>query len=325
VLRKAAVEYALGSLGWVLRPRGNEGREKVAGVAAALGVALDEMWEWMGDKRYFPEGLGWKKGEAHGAEEEEWTVDGADDLLTVRAAEAVELPEGAGLRDVLSEMVGGDDDTLSEGEKAEMASALEAGLPLTRGQRLGLAVALRGCGLAGRREVVRAVLDWVSPPDKQVEEIWEVREEWITVPAGAVWGAATVAVPVGNKKIGRARLVVTGRDGAVILVRNYCLVKTVEARKDSVGLRVRRLVPVARFAKEHVLHQFALLASMVRQEGRTGKEWGALFGREGKAQEAIVSYHNKRMVRRIQGATGSKVGVRGLRNVDDPRRGKRVG
>lgn len=306
-MQGAAVDYA--------RHAGRTQGKSVREIAGELGVCVVRLSGWM-----------------RGAKEEEGRG-GEDDR-----GEEVELPAGGGamsfcpdfnrmadaaagdpLRDLLREEAG----VLEREEREQLAKALEAGEVLDRGQRLALAVALRGSDLVGQMELVRGVLDFVAPPDKQVRTIWERVETEVTVPAGAVWEMVPLDRPLEVERTHyrtlASHLLVAHSEGKVLWVRLFASVRRTRVRWGKNELwSVVYLRPVERFARDHVLHQFALLASMVRVDGRNGKDWGKLF--DMKSGKSITSYHRKKLVRKLQGEDGT-AGVRGVRTKPDPRKG----
>jgi len=283
-MRAAAVDYAR----YAMAERG-AGLEAIAG---ELQVGVAALSGWLEGKespveQYLPEVEG---------------VAGSDPLLDM-------LQEEAGV--------------LEREERELLAEALESGKALDRAQRVALAVALRGSDLAGRVELVRAVLDFVVPAERQIETIWERAETEVTVPRGTVVEVESLARPLPRGgRLGGQRLIAKTEAGKVLWVRLFADVRRTRWRYGSGGasLAVVYLRPVERFARDHVLHQFALLASMVREDGRTGKQWGELF--QQKSGKAITSYHRKKLAEKLKGVDGH-AGVRGVRSKPDPRKGKK--
>ena len=308
-LRGAAVDYA--------RHEMRGGGVSVGKVAEVLGVCAAKLGAWIREAA----GEAGRPGVVEPGEEEELMGPAGG---SGRKARLEYFPDwdrsgawaGVAVSDPLRDLLREEDRVLEVADRSRLADALEAGVVLSQGQRLALAVALRGSDLAGRRELVRAVIDFVVPPDKQVETIWERVETEVVLPPGAVWTEESMEMPlpVGGR-LGGLRLVARS-EGRVLWVRFFAYVRRSRwtgAGKDAGGrerLAVVYLRPVARFAKDHVLHQFALLASMVREDGRTGKEWGELFGR--KSGKAIASYHRKKLAVKLKGEDGH-AGVRGVR------------
>ena len=334
-LRCAAVEWTLRQAGPA--PSGRAGAaatgwmEAVRGCAAQLeGVEAEVLAGWCRAAEYMPSGdvrFGAGGGRpddfAGGGGEEDGAERGS------RMAEGLaEVPEGAlpvMPPDPLEYLLAAECDVLHEEERKALAMALERGEPLRRDQRLALAVLLRGAEMASRRDVVRAVLDFIVPQDGSVTTIWEERVTMLTAPAGSVG----VQVPMGRKipgcasLLGGSMLVISEGDGTVWRVVPYSRLKRVgaSANGQKVLFTVRMLVPRESFARDHVLRQFALLASLVREETRNGQEWAQLFG----TTKADVSWTRKKLVKKVETATGSAVGWRQVRHKPDPRKGRKLG
>lgn len=347
-LKQSAVEYALRTCGDP-PPRSAAGetaaryRARLTACAVALGMEGDaQLWQWMHDPRIRPS---WDKGERHTAPHgrdgrpavllaEEFGQDTAA-ALDARAAALPEIAPGvlpSAAPDPLAALLEEEHGVLSERERAAMAAALERGDPLGRQERLALAMQLRGSCLATRREVVRAVLDYISPPgDGSVTHIWRAREIELPLPPGGSWEHLELRQSVvpewsggrnGGAKIGRTLLVIRDASGAVVRALPYTLVRRLRQRSGRSGpvLGAFRLQPEETFARDLVLRQFALLASMVRGDGRTGKGWARLFGET----KAATSYNRKRLDERVRADSGSAAGFRGLRAKPDPRKGRRL-
>lgn len=338
-LKKAAVEYVIQTLGEY--PRSEAARasyaERLGTVARQLGApSVKVLLEWVQNRKLQPPWENRKSLQTRQRTDRDGLAEFAtgdvqryDDTLSSLAATAVHVPAGAlpdAMRDPLEAMLAEEDGVLSQEEREEMARALETGVRLCKAERLALACLLRGSELAGRRETVRAVIDWIVPPDGEITEIWEARETIISAPLGSRFRYEPMRhVLMGYGEAGRCRLVIEScLRGALstVTVRPYCRVKNHETTRKSEQFGVRYLAPVKRFARDHVLYQFALLASLVRQEDRDGEEWGRLFGV--KSGKSLVSYHRKKLVDRIQQDTASKVGFRGVRHKPDPRKGTTI-
>jgi len=335
-LRQAAVEYTIQQIGELpARPSARPAYQlKLSPLADLLQVPAADLLLWLADKNHLPAyadrpSTTARQTAAHSplAAYETADVSSYDDALSALASSSLHIPPGAlpeSLRDPLSQLIAEEDGVLSNDERLELATLLESGSLLSKCERLALACLLRGSELAGRRETVRAVLDWIVPPDGgEITEIWEPCQTDLTAPLGSTYRYETLLHPLPSYgAAGRTRLIIETPAGATYRVIPYCRVKSTARTPLSQLFRVIRLRPVKRFAREHVLHQFALLASLVRQDERNGKEWADLFGV--KSGKALVSYHKKKLVQRIQTDTKSKVGFRNTRHKPDPRKGKKI-
>jgi hypothetical protein len=335
-LRQAAVEYTLQQIGELpARPSSRPAYQlKLAPIAARLQVAPADLLLWLADKSLLPAyadrpSTSQRQTAAHSplAAYETADVSSYDDALSTLASSSLHIPPGAlpdTLRDPLSQLIAEEDGVLSNDERLELATLLESGSLLSKCERLAIACLLRGSELAGRRETVRAVLDWIVPPNGgEVTEIWELSQTDLTAPLGSTYRYEPLLHPLpGYGETGRCRLIIETPAGATYRIIPYCRVKGTSRTARSQEIRISRLRPVKRFARDHVLHQFALLASLVRQDERNGKEWADLFGV--KSGKALVSYHKKKLVQRIQTATDSKVGFRNTRHKPDPRKGTKI-
>lgn len=321
-LRAAAVEWTLQRCGRPVGGRDGEGGVWLAAVGAAgreLGVAGEELARWCRDRKLVP--VEEYRGEECGGEE-----DGVARASRM-AGELAEVPDGAlprRVRDPLEELLAVECDVLHAEERRALAEALEAGEPLPRGQRLALAVLLRGSELASRRDTVRAVLDFIVPQGAETKTIWEERTTMLTAPAGALGRVVEMGrkIPGCASLLGGSMLVIEVA-GVVWRALPYARTKRVMLSPNGEGVvfTVRMMVPRETFARDHVLRQFALLASLVREDPRHGKEWGELF----RTTKADVSWTKKKLVRKIAEATGSGVGWRQVRHKPDPRKGKARG
>jgi hypothetical protein len=331
-LRQAAVEYTIQQIGELpARPSSRAAYQvKLGPIAAILQVSPADLLLWLADKNHLPAYADRSANQtaAHDplAAYELADVASYDDAISTLAASSPHIPAGAlpdALRDPLSQLIATEDGVLSNEERLELATLLESGALLSKCERLAIACLLRGSELAGRREIVRAVLDWIVPRDSEDKEIWEIHKTTIAAPIGSTYRYEPLLHPLGGwGETGRCRLIIETSAGIVFRVIPYCRVKTTRITPCSHVIDIRYLRPVKRFAREHVLHQFALLASFVRQEERNGKEWADLFGV--KSGKALVSYHKKKIVRKIQKDTKSKVGFRSERHKLDPRKGKKT-
>lgn len=338
-LRRACVEYALQRCPIILKRQNWRLTVTMEEIAQALGMpggkegpGAAELLAWCRDKKLRPSGAyAGEIGMGGESESEAESAEVREAALTLAAETAGNVAGGlagavpAAIPDPLTALLAEENDTLDKAEREEIARALDAGRGLTEGQRQALALLLRGSDFATRRDVVKALIDFIVPDSAELSRVWESRAGSLKLPAGGVVTAEPVTATVpGFPRLGAQRLVIRERSGRVVRVLLYA------AEKETVNgvLFFNRLVPVQCFDETGVGVRMALLSSWVRPSGKQQKGWAPLFNRGGQSwrgrgyTKAAVSFHAKGLQKKVREVTGGRDGMRGVRQ--KPQRNKGV-
>lgn len=320
-LRRACVEYALQR--YPLMGAGREARlcwTEVDAIGRSVGLGVDgapgvrELVKWCRDKRLRPSGAfaGEIGLEGEGGERETALALAVEAAENAAGGTAGAVP--AAIADPLTALLAEECDALSRAEREELARVLEGegAVKLDRGQRLALAVMLRGSDFATRRDVVKALIDFLAPDSAVLTRVWEMRGSKVKLPPGGTVTVEPVGTVVpGFPVIGAQRLVIRDAEGGAVKVLLYA-----RAEMEQEGtLWFKRLAPVQCFDEKGAGIRLALVSSWVRAEGRQLKEWGPLFG----VTKAAVSWHGKQMQEKLGR------GMRGQRQKPQANKGKKKG
>lgn len=301
----ATVEYAWREIGGPPDKRSgaaarSEWDKAAEGLSAAMKVPGGRrvLESWMRDEKNRPECT---RGSGPARDDD-------DETIIAREAAPSDLLEG-----LLKE----EDETLSEGERLELALALECGGEMCQAQRNALAVLLRGSAYATRAEILFAVVAFLVPEEDGLgrRRLWNRKRSSMRVPEGGAFShEAASVVLAGYPLIGSSVLVV--RDGAGVLVAARIFARAKGRRGDQ--LEYCQLVPSETFFSPLTSRRLAIMESLMHP-GRAseGKRMAKLFG----VSEPAVHYQRKGMVEKVKAATGSHVGFSGLRNVDQKNKG----
>lgn len=331
-LQDAAVEYCAERMpppGRVESVAGAEWRRRCAAkFAAELGVPAARLEEML--RRYkapvnvrLPDACGFVA-TAERDETGEWSdldpLGGVDARASARQNEAL---TGTGLmhepENALSALLAEEEWSLQAGERQELARVLEEGLPLSREQRQGLGLMLRGSGAAARADLARGLLLWLCP--QLAQPVYGVRREELVLRAPCRverWSASRVLATSHRALNGQHLRFIEDETGRA-RVYFYAACRERPARRQ--GTRCFEIRSLQTKGNAHddtgLRKNLTLLAAFVQHDTTTGVGWARTFGET----KAMVSVRRARITQLLNEGTGGKAHLPGMRHRPDPRKG----
>lgn len=301
----ATVEYAWREIGGPPDKRsGAAARSEWDRAAEGLSVAMKVpggrrvLESWMRDEKNRPECT---RGSGPARDDD-------DETIIAREAAPSDLLEG-----LLKE----EDDTLSEGERLELALALECGSEMCQAQRNALAVLLRGSAYATRAEILFAVVAFLVPEEDGLgrRRLWKATRSSAVVPEGGSYDHEKTSVTIaGHPVIGSSVLVIKDAEGKVVKARIFARANLFR----NGAVEYSHLLPSETFFSPLTSRRLAIMESLMHPtRSSEGKRMAKLFG----VSEPAVHYQRKGIVEKVKAVTGSHVGFSGLRNVDQKNKG----
>lgn len=303
--KKAAVEWTLSLAGRFQGHETPQWNAAVAKCAAALQIEAAALDKWCRDKRLKPPAT-YDQAKMTDAPvrlpDSEGVADDAERLeKAIDKTLAPNVPRGAipsAPPDLIQQMLQ-TGDALHDDEKAELAGILKEGRPLTGQQRNALATFLLSAGAASRMEIIHGIMDLVLPKGHETRPVWEAKETVITLGSNERVEHITLSQGIaGFPLLGRSLLIVW-EENHPVRAELFMRAKTAAPARQ---LPVRQLTPAVDFNRPHVAMRLAMLASYVRDDERTGKDWVALFG----DSKSLVSYHRRGLMDKLSELTGGK-------------------